>query len=102
MASERKRVRYTIDVTLPNQEAKDSFKAKLESIRDLLSPQDGPKLDNLALMTALFALAEGNYEGDAPSRPAVPGQSTEHLAASGCFLPSSGESKIIKSYYLSF
>ena len=62
MASERKRVRFTaaIDVALPNKEARKAFKDRLTSVRDLLSPPGGPKLDNLGLMTALFDLAEAS------------------------------------------
>ena len=50
MASGRKRVRLTVDVALPSEDAKASFKDRLFSVRDLLSPPGGPKLDKLVLL----------------------------------------------------
>ena len=55
MASGKKHVRFTVDVALPS--ARTAFKNRLSSVRDLLSPPGGPKLDKLALMTALLHLA---------------------------------------------
>ena len=85
MASGRKRVRYTsgVDVTLPSEAARTAFKDRLSSVKDLLSPPGGPKLDNLELMTALFDLAES-------SRSAVSAGAHSSVAQTGSFLPFSG------------
>ena len=50
-------------VTLPlaSKVARTAFKDRLSSLRDLLSPLGGPKLDNLALMTALLDLEEASH-----------------------------------------
>ena len=82
MASGRKRVRFTVDVALPSEAARIAFKGRLSSVRDLLTPPGQPKLDNLALMTALLDLAE--------SRPSVISQPSQPGAQTGSFLPSSG------------
>lgn len=82
MASGRKRVRFTVDVALPSEDARTAFKDRLSSVRDLLSPPGGPKLDNLALMTALLDLAEASHS---PS----PGAHSS-MAQTGSFLPYSG------------
>ena len=81
MASGRKRVRFTVDVALPSEAARTAFKDRLSSVRDLLSPPGGPKLDNLALMTALLDLAEA-------SSPSAGAHSS--VAQSGNFIPYSG------------
>ena len=57
MASGKKHVRFTVDVALPSETTRTAFKNRLSSVRDLLSPPGGPKLDKLALMTALLHLA---------------------------------------------
>ena len=54
----RKRVRHTIDLVFANEEARESFKTKLNDVKRLLSPADRGRLDNLGLMTALFELAD--------------------------------------------
>lgn len=83
MASEqRKRIRYTFDVSFTSQQQKDDFKARLSSVRDLLSPQGGSNLDNLSLMTVLFALAEAHH-----GRRRVTMETPSH---SHFFLPNSG------------
>lgn len=82
MASGRKRVRFTVDVALPSEAARIAFKDRLSSVRDLLTPPGQPKLDNLALMTALLDLAE--------SRPSVITQPSQPVAQTGSFLPYSG------------
>ena len=82
MASGRKRVRFTVDVALPSETARTAFKDRLSSVRDLLSPAGGPKLDNLALMTALLDLAE--------SRSSVSAYTSQSVAQTGSFLPYSG------------
>ena len=82
MASGRKRVRFTVDVALPSEAARIAFKDGLSSVRDLLTPPGQPKLDNLALMTALLDLAE--------SRPSVVTQPSQPVAQTGSFLPYSG------------
>ena len=88
MASEqRKRVRYTFDVCFSSQQQKDDFKARLSSVRDLLSPQGGPKLDNLGLMTALFRLAEARHAGRSGT--------TEALSEARSFLPNSGKELVL-------
>ena len=83
MASGRKRVRFTVDVALPSEEARTAFKDRLSSVRDLLSPPGGPKLDNLALMTALLDLAEASR-----GHPSADAHSS--MAQTGSFLPYSG------------
>ena len=84
MATEqKKRVRYTFDVCFSSQQQKDDFKAGLTAVRDLLSPQGVPKLDNHSLMMALFELAE------APR--ARQSGATETLSGSCSFLPNSGK-----------
>lgn len=82
MASGRKRVRFTVDVALPSEAARTAFKDRLSSVRDLLSPPGGPKLDNLALMTALLDLAEASQSPGAGVHSSV--------AQTGSFLPYSG------------
>ena len=81
MASGRKRVRYTVDVALPSEAARTAFKDRLSSVRDLLSPPGGSKLDNLGLMTALIDLAE-------TSPPNARAHSS--VGQTGSFLPFSG------------
>ena len=83
MASGRKRVRHTVDVPLASEAARTAFKDRLSSVRDLLSPPGGPKLDNLALMTALLDLAEASHR---------PTSACAHssMAQTGSFLPFSG------------
>ena len=83
MASGRKHTRFTIDVSLPSEEAKTGFKNRLASVTDLLSPLGGPKLDKLGLMTALFDLVEA-------ARPNTGAHSSASVAPSGGFLPFSG------------
>ena len=89
VSEQRKRVRYTFDVCFMSQQQKDDFKARLGSVRDLLSPQGGPKLDNLGLMTALFELAEACHGGRSGT--------TESLSDSRSFLPNSGKKWLLYS-----
>ena len=58
MATGRKRVRFYLDVKFANEQAKDSFSARLQSVRERLTPPGAPQLDNNALMSALFDLAD--------------------------------------------
>ena len=60
---------------------KDDFKARLSSVRDLLSPQGGSNLDNLSLTTVLFELAEAHHGRRV---------TTETPSDSHFFLPNSG------------
>ena len=58
MATGRKHVLFNLDVKFANKQAKDSFSARLQSVRECLTPPGAPQLDNNALMSALFDLAE--------------------------------------------
>ena len=81
MASGRNCVRFTVNVALPSEAARTTFKDRLSSVRDLLSPLGGPKLNNLVLMTALLDLAEA-------SSPNAGAHGS--VAQTGSFLPYSG------------
>ena len=62
VAMSRKRVRYTFDMPFSSQEEKAAFVCRLKRIRELLSPEDGPPLDNCMMMNMFFdtALKEDN------------------------------------------
>ena len=47
MASGRKRVRFTLEVPLPSEEARTACSNRLSSVKRLLSPPGGPTLDSL-------------------------------------------------------
>ena len=53
-----KRVRYTIDVTFGSEQEKNEFAARLNVVRDLLTPRGSARLDNQTLMRALFDCAQ--------------------------------------------
>ena len=50
-------MRLSIELKFASIEARESFKTKLNHVRDLLTPE-GSKLDNVAMMTELFELAD--------------------------------------------
>ena len=85
-ASGRKRVRFTVDVALPSETARTAFKDRLSSVRDLLSPAGGPKLDNLGLMSALLDLAEF-------SRTSSSAGAHSSVGPGGSFLPYSDKTQ---------
>ena len=60
MASGRKRVRFALDINFTSAEARETFKARFNKVKDVLTPNSGPKLDNLSLMMALFNLVDMN------------------------------------------
>ena len=83
MASGRKRVRFTLEVPLPSEEARTAFSNRLSSVKRLLSPPGGPTLDSLEVMVALFDLAErASRRSNA--------HSSNSTAPTGGFLPFSG------------
>ena len=47
-----------LQFTFSTPESCKAFKAKVEGMKQLLSPASGPPLDNLGLMTTLFEIAE--------------------------------------------
>ena len=53
----RKRVRFTLDVNLESDIAKEAFSDKLATVRELLTPRGTSQLNNRELLLALFDLA---------------------------------------------
>ena len=72
-ATRKKRVRFTIDANFTSENEKQDFCSRLSSIRDLLTPPGSAKLDNQALLLALFDCAKkvqpGTHNSDVPSFP---------------------------------
>ena len=66
--------------------ARTAFKDRLSSVRDLLSPAGGPKLDNLGLMSALLDLAEF-------SRTSSSAGAHSSVGPGGSFLPYSDKTQ---------
>ena len=60
MATKRKRVRFTLDVTFPSEEAKETFLSRLSAVRDLVTPEGSAKVDNYGMLCSLFSLAEAH------------------------------------------
>ena len=81
MATGRKRVRFTLDFKFADEQAKDFFTARLQSIREHLTPPGSPQLDNNALMNALFDVAEKHV---------TPPQSSSSVRTVGSFMEDSG------------
>ena len=87
MASNRKRVRYTLELHFSGEEERDAFSTRLRAVRQLLSPTGAARVDNTALMSALFDAVERT---SASSQPTA---SAESSLSSSCssFQRNSGE-----------
>ena len=74
LAPAAKRARLSIEIKLPSSEAKDSFTAKLDSLRSILKPPGIKTLDNYGLFCAIFDALEsqGNLESAESSSRAGP------------------------------
>ena len=84
MASGRKRVRFALDINFASAEAREAFKARLNKVKDVLTPNGGPKLDNLGLMTALFDLVDMNDSAvSSSSSPPTQTTPTNFMDSSG-------------------
>ena len=87
MASYRKRVRYTLELHFSGEEERDAFSKRLMSaVRQLLSPTGAARVDNTALMSALFDAVE-------KTSASSPTASAESSLSSSCssFQRNSGE-----------
>ena len=62
-----KRVRYTIDPAFGSELEKTEFSERLNVVRDLLTPPGSARLDNQALMRALFDCAQKQHTAQARS-----------------------------------
>jgi len=69
MAGNRKRVRYTLELHFSGEEEREAFSRRLSAVRQLLSPPGVARVDNTALMSALFDAVE---EARASSQPTGP------------------------------
>ena len=56
--SSRKRVRFTFDMKFVSHEEKEAFLQRLKNVRQLLTPEGAPSLDNTSLFNALCDAAE--------------------------------------------
>ena len=52
--------RATLQFTFESEERCEAFKTKVEAMKRLLSPANGPPLDNVGLMMKLFEVAEAS------------------------------------------
>lgn len=86
MASYRKRVRYTLELHFSGEEERDAFSKRLSAVRQLLSPTGAARVDNTALMSALFDAVE-------KTSASSPTASAESSLSSSCssFQRNSGE-----------
>ena len=86
MASYRKRVRYTLEFHFSGEEERDAFSKRLSAVRQLLSPTGAARVDNTALMSALFDAVE-------KTSASSPTASAESSLSSSCssFQRNSGE-----------
>ena len=62
MASSRpKRTRYNLDINFRNEEEKAAFRARLENVRQLLTPPGCPSVDNNTLICAMMDALEADH-----------------------------------------
>ena len=79
--------RATLQFTFENDAASSAFKARFERAKSLLAPAGRPPLDNVAVLTKLLDLAEGQLSQ--PGDPAEPcGTVAPHLlpSAGNCYM----------------
>lgn len=72
--------RVTLQLTFEDDAASNAFKARLERVKTLLTPEGCPKLDNASLLARLFDLVEGQHQESEPLAITAP----QHI------LPSAG------------
>ena len=92
MASGRKRVRFSLDVTFGSPEERDIFLNRLKRARECLTPRGSSVLvDNFGLMTAMLDAIESQAEDRATLQDDVD-TATDKLPKS--FLRDGGKNKI--------
>ena len=80
--SQRKRVRFTLDVTFNNVSEKEAFTERLSAIRSLLTPCGQSTINNRELLHALFDCTDSHrqqLEEVSPVDPSVPATSSSFL-----------------------
>ena len=83
-STSRKRSRYTMEVNFGSQEEKEAFLRRLQSVRELYTPDGCPSLDNHGLLNAMFETVEGSTSGCASD-------TRSDQTEGSCFLSNSGK-----------
>ena len=96
MATSRKRIRYTFDVHFATHEEKEAFLTRLKNVRQLLTPEGCPSLDNCSVFNALCDTFEGVSPESTPD--------TNTGASTKSFMQNSGKITIyvfrsVKTWY---
>ena len=75
-----------MEVNFVSQEGKEAFLRRLQSVRELFTPDGCPPLDNHGLLNAMFDAIEGSTSGCASDPRSA-------NAEASCFLSNSGKTK---------